>query len=443
MTAVVGILNKRGAAIAADSAVTRIRYNNRKITKNGNKMIRLSNCVPISVMLTGNGAYLRTQWDIIIRHYRQHRGNIPHQTVEASVHDFFRYIADNHLFCEEKVIKKWIGHELNQLFVHADHEVDSKVKERDDNEKLKFPKAYLKSFLAQLRRYRINWLKTGICEQFKDYTQEQFHLFIDDMIIGYLSEKEYQEDGLNFNTFPKDFLASLKDDLELTLMVRLTTRRDDDDDSAELIFTGFGREQEYPSLVSTVVLEGFDNRVNYHIRPEDIICISDENPVAICPFAQKDVIKSLLRGLHVGYSRMVMNQMQSVYRPFGSSIFNINEDDEEFENLNLMEFQRMLKDVKVDDLDKKIVNVNVRYLNKKQHKWEKNLEDYDLLAMAALAQSLIDLTGFHRILTFSQEGVGGPVDLAVITKNEGFTWLSRKSWYHHKDLGGQYGVLGV
>ena len=175
MTAVVGILNKRGAAIAADSAVTRIRYNNRKITKNGNKMIRLSNCVPISVMLTGNGAYLRTQWDIIIRHYRQHRGNIPHQTVEASVHDFFRYIADNHLFCEEKVIKKWIGHELNQLFVHADHEVDSKVKERDDNEKLKFPKAYLKSFLAQLRRYRINWLKTGICEQFKDYTQEQFH----------------------------------------------------------------------------------------------------------------------------------------------------------------------------------------------------------------------------------------------------------------------------
>jgi len=30
-----------------------------------------------------------------------------------------------------------------------------------------------------------------------------------------------------------------------------------------------------------------------------------------------------------------------------------------------------------------------------------------------------------------------------ITKNEGFTWLSRKSWYHHKDISGQYGVLGV
>ena len=103
----------------------------------------------------------------------------------------------------------------------------------------------------------------------------------------------------------------------------------------------------------------------------------------------------------------------------------------------------MLQEVKTDDLDKKFFNANMRYLNKKQHKWEKNLVGYDLLAMAALAQSLIELTGFHRILTFSQEGVGGTVDLAVISKNEGFTWLSRKSWYNHKDIGGQYGALGV
>ncbi|WP_170935006.1 hypothetical protein [Prevotella sp. P3-122] len=43
----------------------------------------------------------------------------------------------------------------------------------------------------------------------------------------------------------------------------------------------------------------------------------------------------------------------------------------------------------------------------------------------------------HRL-----EGVGGPVDVAVITKNDGFTWLSRKSWYHHKDVNGMYGYMG-
>ena len=135
--------------------------------------------------------------------------------------------------------------------------------------------------------------------------------------------------------------------------------------------------------------------------------------------------------------------MSDIFRPFGNDIFKFNEDDKDFEDFNSVDFCLMLKDVKVNDLEQKFNNANIRYLNKKQRKWEKKLKDYDLHAMAALAQSLIDLTGFHRILTFSPEGVGGPVDLAVITKNEGFTWLSRKSWYHRKDIGGQYGVLGV
>ena len=382
MTAVVGILNKRGAAIAADSAVTRTRNNGRKVTKNGNKMIRLSNCVPISVMLTGNGEYLRTNWEIIIRHYRQYRGNIPHQTVEASVHDFFRFIADNHLFCEEKIIKRWIGEELEQLFENVDNKVDFKVRDRNDDKRLKSPKTYLKSFLTQLRRYRANWLQTGVSAQFKDYTPEQFHVFIGDIITDYLSDKEYQEeDWFNYNKFPKEVIDSLKDDLESTLMTRLTTRQDKDADSAELVFTGFGSEQEYPSLVSTVVFEGFDNRVNYHIRPEDIICISDDHPVAICPFAQKDVIKSLLCGLHVGYSRIIANEIRNFY--IWNDIFDNNEDDKEFEDFNYMEFQMMLHDVKIDDLYKKFENANAHYLDKKQRMWEKNLEDYDLLAMAA------------------------------------------------------------
>jgi hypothetical protein len=33
--------------------------------------------------------------------------------------------------------------------------------------------------------------------------------------------------------------------------------------------------------------------------------------------------------------------------------------------------------------------------------------------------------------------------LYQINKTDGFTWLNRKSWYHHKDVGGQYVKLGV
>ena len=432
MTSVVGILNKRGAAIAADSAVTRGR--GYKYTKNGNKMVRMSNIVPISVMLTGNGAFLRTQWDIIIRHYRQHRGDVVHETVEACVHDFFKYIADNHLFSEQDIVEQHIKENIQDLFEHVDQEVDFPFCERDEDGKLETPKEYQKAFLKILSGYRKRWSEDGVCPQFKDYTLEQFRSFVGKRVEDFLSGKCYEDDSMFFHgMYPKDVIDAISGDFEQTLMVMLTNRRRD----ANLIFTGFGQEQKYPSLVSATVFEGFANRMNYHIRPQDIICISDETPVAICPFAQSDVVESILRGVHVEFAKTIQQEQKDVFS-FGG-IFTMEDD----ENVPALDFHRMLSEIKVDDLEKKFVKAGIRFLDKNQKEWEKALEGYDLLAMAALAQSLIDLTGFHRILHFEPEGVGGPVDLAVITKNEGFTWLSRKSWYHHKDIGGQYGVLGV
>ena len=89
MTAVIGILSKRGAAIAADSAVTRLRDKGDKITKNGNKMIRLCESVPISVMITGNANFLGTPWDVIARRYRHKHTDVKPDTVEDAARDFF------------------------------------------------------------------------------------------------------------------------------------------------------------------------------------------------------------------------------------------------------------------------------------------------------------------------------------------------------------------
>ncbi len=185
--------------------------------------------------------------------------------------------------------------------------------------------------------------------------------------------------------------------------------------------------------MAVTVCEGYDRRVNYHIRPEDIVCISDDRPVAICPFAQKDVIRSILRGLHRGCSDPIVNAFDQLFSPYFSDVFTPSLDEEG----PSFEFNEMLSEVRVDDLKSKLGRDGTRMLDKNQRAWEKTLEDSDLESLASLADSLIDLTGFHRILTFSQEGVGGPVDGAVISKNDGFTWIRRKSWYH-KD-----GPMGV
>ena len=439
MTAVVGILNKRGVAIAADSAVTRTRGRNEKVTKNGNKMLRVSNAVPVSVMLTGNANYMRNPWDVIVRLYRRERGDVVHPTVEACVHDFFGYVASNDLLWNDSVVNEWVKEMLEGVINSGRHKISWKDSKQDRTGNFVKPKTYQKLFLKQLKLLRTASLKNGVCPQFKDYSIEQFRGFVSHIVDQYF-EKLINGDVDTFyihTTFPREFLDAVREDVESTLFAELTTRSEHDS-SATLVFSGFGAEQEYPSLVSTVVCEGFDHRVNYHIRGEDIICISEERPVAVCPFAQRDVILAILRGQHRDWSGYVYHNLKELMENAEEKIFIPESEEPDFEFISLLhEFN--YSDLFYD----KIHNKFRRLLDKNQREWEKTLMDYDVKSMAALAESLIDLTGFQRILTFQQEGVGGPVDVAVITKNDGFTWLNRKSWYHHKDVNGQYGSLGI
>jgi len=49
--------------------------------------------------------------------------------------------------------------------------------------------------------------------------------------------------------------------------------------------------------------------------------------------------------------------------------------------------------------------------------------------LAAMAESLVNLTAFKRRMTDSLETVGGPIDVAVISKGDGLVWVKRKHYF--------------
>ena len=49
--------------------------------------------------------------------------------------------------------------------------------------------------------------------------------------------------------------------------------------------------------------------------------------------------------------------------------------------------------------------------------------------LAAMAESLVNLTKFRRRVTTARETVGGPIDVALITKGDGFVWVKRKHYF--------------
>ena len=190
MTAVVGILNKRGVAIAADSAVTRTRYDKAKVTKNGNKMIRMSNAVPISVMITGNAAFMGNPWGVVVRCYRRDRGDISHPTVEACARDLFDYMVSNEQLWSAKYTEMLIADILQSIFSEVEELVAPSVCERClESRDYTLSKSYLGNFLKRLKKFRDAELAKGVCPQFEGYTIESFRTIAQPILQKWIAEK--------------------------------------------------------------------------------------------------------------------------------------------------------------------------------------------------------------------------------------------------------------
>jgi hypothetical protein len=54
-----------------------------------------------------------------------------------------------------------------------------------------------------------------------------------------------------------------------------------------------------------------------------------------------------------------------------------------------------------------------------------------------LAEALVSITAIERKATSDEGTVGGPVDVAFISKHEGFVWIKRKH-YFKPDLNPRY-----
>ena len=57
------------------------------------------------------------------------------------------------------------------------------------------------------------------------------------------------------------------------------------------------------------------------------------------------------------------------------------------------------------------------------------VDSFNINDMANMAENLVSITNLQRHMTSLEESVGGPVDVAVITRKEGFKWVKHKHWY--------------
>jgi hypothetical protein len=415
MTAVVGILNKQAVAIAADSAVTIGGANGRKIFNRANKVFTLSKRHPVGIMLYNSASFMSTPWETIIKVYRKQLGDKNFPTVKEFQENFISFLRERNFYATEEDSKKAV-HDLSfSLLTAIIKEIAKDNAEllniSNDENKLKvlelFEKitdGYTTQFLAE----------DNCCEDFSDYSFGDFENFFD---------ANYEE-LLNENFALNGYLVSegLKKKFKSLIYLYLK-RKEIFTNFTGLIFAGFGEDEIYPSLIPVNISLSIGKRLRYYFDENKAAVITNENNGFVRPFAQTDVIDTILSGIDPKLDETYLRNFETYFSKYNETILNLIGDTnpELTAQISGLDVKEILNEYNLQNLETKRTNYIYPLMDAVS-----NLSKEDL---AEMAESLIYLTYLKRRITFAEESVGGPVDVAIISKGDGFIWIKRKHYF--------------
>lgn len=175
MTAVIGILNKSAAALAADSAVTVTGPRGPKIFNRANKIFQLSKTRPVGLMTYNHGEFMGTPWETIIKLYRSELGDNEFSTLEGYTIDFIKFLRDKCYFCDinnqKTLLYSFICNFLTLLGRSLLSENQKVVQEKPPDAGTILSAALNAKIELLLTAFRSN---TEFCNDFSDFTFEEY-----------------------------------------------------------------------------------------------------------------------------------------------------------------------------------------------------------------------------------------------------------------------------
>jgi len=415
LTAVVGILNKHAVAIAADSAVTIGRGNDQKIFNKANKLFTLSKVHPVGIMIYNSAFFMSTPWEIIIKVYRKELGDNSFPTLNDYQQNFIRFLREKEFYTDNDTkllfVESFIVEIVNSVIDDVVNQHPQLIRNPTDDNKLQF----LVELEQEIDQLITDWnANTETCTEFIDYTIDMFETY-SEKLFDRVKQQRFDSNGMKIST---SLFSKIKQFTYLVLKAK-----EEYTNYTGLIFTGFGEDEIYPQLIPVNISFVLDDRLRFFVQSDKVASISNTMDGAVRPFAQTDVINTILTGIDPSLDNQYSNNFYALFEKYNQAILN------SIGNSNPILSQQ------IKNLDKKAIleDFNASNLKIKQDKYisplmsaVSSLSKEDLSEMA---ESLIYLTYLKRRITFTEESVGGPVDVAIISKGDGFVWIKRKQYF--------------
>ena len=200
-----------------------------------------------------------------------------------------------------------------------------------------------------------------------------------------------------------------------------------------LVFAGFGKNEKFPTLISFEIDGILSGRIKY--RKKDEVDIDREGiRAAIRPFAQKDMVDRFLHGLDDEIQKKIVEFCSGTIKGIGLSINEKLTFENDADRNTLLKIIEKAENEFINQLRSTAL---VQFKGVSVKDIEGMVEFMPKPDLARTAEALIDLTSIKRKVSVGMETVGGPVDVAVISRSEGFVWVKRKH-YFPSDLNMRY-----
>jgi hypothetical protein len=392
MTAEVAIMNTQGIALAADSAVT---LGVGKIYNSADKLFALSKYHPVGIMMYSSASIMGIEWETIIKNYRDFLGVKSFDTLPEYAGDFINYLSKFPYFTGEQM-KDYPESVCFDVFSHVlSWFLDDLHKEFDGKENIE---------ILQIDTV-FNTILKNIKEKLKK-TDDEKQIKVDADYIDSNMESINKMIGIVFESYQ----ISKKQSAELIGILKANFQKCSwIDNYTGIVIAGYGEREIFPTAHDFLISGKLGNSLIYF--GENITKIGSEHSAAINPYSQTEMVHQFAKGIAPDFAELITEKFDIILH----SMSDLLKDSDKPKIEALSELLNDYIIATVDSVYKDPIMDTVACMQKSE--------------LIAMAEAMVNLTALKRHVSTDSETVGGPIDVALITKGDGFIWIKKKTTY--------------
>lgn len=390
MTSEIMILTPNAIALATDSAIT---IDNKKSYNGVNKLFMLSNNPPMGIMTYNVARLFNIPFETIIKEFRK---DISDKNLTKTIDFKNEFEEFLHKMPLKSPYKLSFDEKLKKF-------VEIVSKEYDDFGKNDFFNR-LTNLILPIDLIQI--VQKNIKPEYIENTNKEF--------INLCSQFDYVD-------IQKEFLDRIFNLFIYEMFVKSYTG---------VVLSGFDEDSLFPLGYSFKIFYLYDDEfICDNLEEYDIL--KRDMDVIVEGFAQDDVINTFLKGIDEGTKFHIRNFFNEIINNYTVDLFNLVESNENIDEICKNEIFNEIN--KFSEKNQLLLNQFNQFIDglmiNNLFPIYKSIGALPFDELSNLCESLIKVTSLKRKVQSDLETVGGDVDVAIITKGDGFIWTKRKHYF--------------